>query len=108
MMLSYNFVCMVSFYYCFLLSKMQDTIDNTLNILKHHIIMISKYGNSLLIEVVGPYRIMLISHRGIMDFSIQFYVKFDFRAIKIKDIGSNTMLPSELQSPYLASLQILP
>ena len=53
---------------------MQNTFDNPLHILKHNIIMISKYGNSLLIEVVCPYRIMLISHWCIMDFSIQFYV----------------------------------
>ena len=39
---------------------MQDTIDNTLNIFKHDIIMISKNTYSLLIQIVGSYHIVFV------------------------------------------------
>ena len=77
---------MISFYYYLSLSKMQNTFDDSLNILKYHIIMISKNSNPLLVEIVCPYQITFISHRLMVYFTIQLYAQFDFRAIEIKDV----------------------
>ena len=75
---------------------MKYAVDNTLSIIKHHIIMVSENGYTILIKKLGSYHITLIGHRGIMNFTIQLYTKFDFWTIEVKNKFSYTMLPSEL------------
>ena len=49
---------------------MKYAVDNTLSIIKHHIIMVSENGYTILVQKLGSYHITLIGHRGIMNFAI--------------------------------------
>ena len=75
---------------------MQNAVDNTLSIIKNHIIMVSKNGYTILVQKLGSYHITFVGHRGIVNFTIQLYTEFDFWTIEVKNKFSYTMLPSEL------------
>ena len=56
---------------------MQNAVDNTLSIIKNHIIMVSKNGYTILVQKLGSYHITFVGHRGIVNFTIQLYTEFD-------------------------------
>ena len=49
---------------------MKNAVDNTLSIIKHHIIMVSKNGNTILVKKFSSYHITFIGNTGIVNFAI--------------------------------------
>ena len=84
-----------------------NTIQYAIDVVKNHIIVISQYGYTHRIQILGTFFIMLFHPIFLMYASIQFYAKIQVVAEKIKNIRTYRMLTTKT-IPCLAFSQITP
>lgn len=60
------------------------------------------------IQIERPLPVILHGVIGQMRFAVQFHAKTGFSAVKIKDIGTDTVLTPEFESAQTSLLQLHP